>query len=80
MTSFHRKICELLRGLTEERGLWLKTEDVCYSMKPLKMGIRVCNLIEDWDGFVEHYDRLTKTCELLYRLELTPEERKNDLE
>ena len=49
-------------------------------MKPLKMGIRVCNLIQSWDTFVEKYDQLTKAQQLLYRLELTPEERQKDLD
>ena len=49
-------------------------------MKPLKMSLRVCNLIESWEVFIEHYDRVLKTSEMLYQLKLTKEERERDLE
>ena len=58
----------------------MSAQDVCYSMKPLKMGLRVCSLMESWDVFTAHYDRVTRTCELLYQLKLTDEEREKDLE
>ena len=79
MTAFHYKIHDILKEI-RSRGLWLAPEDVTYSMKPIKMSLRMCNLVEPWNEFVEHYDRIIKTCEKLYRLELTDEEREKDLD
>ena len=79
MTAFHYKIHDILKEI-RSRGLWLAPEDVTYSMKPIKMSLRMCNLVEPWNEFVEHYDRIIKTCEKLYRLELTDKEREKDLD
>ena len=63
----------------------LDKEDICYSFKPMKMGIRMAHLIEGSHGpsfasFVETYDRVTATSEKLFRVTLTPEEREVDLD
>jgi len=60
--------------------VWLSRSDVTHAFKPLKMGIRVSNLHEPWHEFVETYDRVSATCEELFRLELNKEEREADLE
>lgn len=44
------------------------------------MGIRVSNLQEPWNEFVETYDRVNATCAQLLRVELSKEERETDLE
>lgn len=50
------------------------------AFKPLKMGLRVAHLAETWDSFEEKYQRITQTYKELYRIELTDEEIKLDLD
>jgi len=58
----------------------LSPTDVAYAYKPLKMGLRVSDLNESWRVFEETYDRVNSTCEKLFRVELSKEERDADLE
>jgi hypothetical protein len=44
------------------------------------MGLRVAHLRADWDEFVDSYERIVKTVESLFRVEITPEEMRQDLE
>ena len=44
------------------------------------MGLRISNLHAQWQSFVDSYDRINNTCEKLFRVELTAEEREADLD
>ena len=62
MTELHRKISRQLKEIRADKIL-LDKEDICYSFKPMKMGIRAAHLIEGSHGpsfasFVETYDRI----------------------
>ena len=83
VTAFHSKICKRLReirGASEAAGIWLSPADVTYAYKPLKMGLRVANLHDPWESFVDTYDRINKTCAQLFRIEVSDAEREADLE
>ncbi len=80
MTAFHKKISDRLREIRSESGIWLAPADITYAYKPLKMGLRMTTLHEPWEDFVESYDRINSTCSKLFRVELSKDERMNDLE
>ena len=44
------------------------------------MGLRSCELTQDWRTFEEKYDRINNTCEKLFRVDLSKEEREADLD
>jgi adenylosuccinate synthase len=44
------------------------------------MGLRMAHLEESWESFEEKYHRILQTYLELYRIEMTPEELKKDLE
>ena len=59
----------------------MNPEDICYSFKPAKLGLRVTHLTGgSWEDFVEKYERVQNTVEQLYRIELIKEEKEIDLE
>ena len=80
VTAFHRKLTEHLKKIRSDGGIWLSPTDVAYAYKPLKMGLRVSSLASDWNRFVDTYDRINRTCEQLFRVELSSEEREQDLD
>ena len=80
ITALHRKIAERLYEIRSKSGVWISRTDIAYAFKPLKMGLRVSNLHEPWNEFVETYDRVNSTCSQLLRVELSKEERDADLE
>lgn len=50
------------------------------AFKPLKMGLRIANLNEPWVTFAEKYQRVRQTYEELFRIQLTEQEVKDDLD
>ena len=50
------------------------------AFKPMKMGLRVANLVEPWTLFEQKYMRVKNTFSELYRVEFTDQETKDDLE
>jgi len=80
VTELQRKICEHLKDIRQDK-IWLNPEDICYSFKPARLGLRVVHLTHgSWQDFVDKYDRVQSTVEKLYRVELTNEEKEMDLE
>jgi len=80
----HHKLAHKIRDIRADKTLLFR-EDLCFAFKPMKMGLRVSHLLEGMHGqsfssFVESYDRITKTSEQLFRVELTKEEREIDLD
>lgn len=72
-TAFHKKIAKRLRELRNDT-IWVNGEDVSMAFKPMKMGLRVANLIEPWSLFEQKYQRVQSTFKELYRVEFTDEE------
>ena len=62
ITAFHSKITQHLKEIRKESGIWLSPTDIAYAYKPLKMGLRMRNLHDNWSSFVDAYDRINKTC------------------
>ncbi len=50
------------------------------AFKPMKMGLRVANLVEPWLLFKEKYMRVRSTFQELYKIEISDEDIKEDLE
>lgn len=46
-TAFHKKIAKRLREIRNDT-IWVNGEDVSMAFKPMKMGLRVANLVEPW--------------------------------
>lgn len=80
VTAYHAKVTERLKEIRKDTGIWLSAADVAYAYKPLKMGLRVSNLAQSWSDFEDSYDRVNKTCQQLFRIELSKEDRDTDLE
>ena len=57
----------------------MRNTDLAYAFKPMKMGLRAAHL-RDWQEFVESYTRISKTVQQLFRIEISEEEIKDDLE
>jgi adenylosuccinate synthase len=68
VTGIHKEIAKKIKKIRED-DVWLSGQDISQAFKPMKMGLRVCHLIEDWDAFQEKYLRIRKTCQELYRVE-----------
>ena len=75
----HRKVRDKIRASRQD-SIWLNCEDVAEGFKPLKMGIRTVNLLEPWDEFIDTYDRVLKTSDTIFNVEVSKEERETDLE
>jgi hypothetical protein len=44
--------------------IWLNPEDICYSFKPAKLGLRVIHLTGGpWQEFVQKYEKIQNTVE-----------------
>lgn len=78
-TAFHKKIARRLRELRNDT-IWINGEDVSMAFKPMKMGLRIANLVEPWQLFESKYLRVKSTFSELYRVEFTDEEMKEDLD
>ena len=50
------------------------------AFKPMKMGLRIANLSDDWATFESKYQRVRSTYEELFKISITDEEVKDDLE
>ena len=72
----------MARRLREIRNdtIWINGEDVAMAFKPMKMGLRVANLVEPWDLFVQKYQRVRSTFAELYRVEFTDHEVTEDMD
>jgi ppGpp synthetase/RelA/SpoT-type nucleotidyltranferase len=70
------------RRLREIRNdtIWINGEDVSMAFKPMKMGLRIAHLNENWETFVEKYMRVKHTYEELFKIQITEQETKEDLE
>ena len=80
VTALHRKIKTRLREIRND-NIWLDPEDICYSFKPAKLGLRTHHLVDGpWQDFVDSYERVKEAVEKLYRIELSNEEKEADLE
>lgn len=60
--------------------VWLKGQDISQAFKPMKMGLRVCHLIEDWKTFEDKYWRIRKTCQQIYNIDFDQKDAIYDLE
>lgn len=49
-TAFHKKIARRLRELRNDT-IWVNGDDVSMAFKPMKMGLRIANLVESWGVF-----------------------------
>jgi hypothetical protein len=78
-TLLHKKVARRLREIRNDT-IWINGEDVAAAFKPMKMGLRIAHLTEPWEVFVEKYQRVRSTYEELYRIQLTDEEIKEDLD
>jgi hypothetical protein len=78
-TVFHKKIARRLREIRNDT-IWIDGEDVTMAFKPMKMGLRVANLVEPWLLFKEKYMRVRSTFQELYKIEISDEDIKEDLE
>ena len=79
VTTYHKKLAKRLREIREDT-IWIDGEDVCMAFKPQKMGLRMAHLHETWEQFVEKYMRILSTYRELYKIEVTEDEVKADLE
>ena len=61
----HRKIKDSIRGARNDK-IWLSAEDITQAFKPMKMGLRLALLHDDWDSFVESYNKVLKTSDILF--------------
>ena len=75
----HRKIRDKIRASRKD-SVWLSCEDVSQGFKPLKMGLRTALLMEPWNEFVETYDRVLRTSDSIFNVEVSKEEREADLD
>jgi hypothetical protein len=66
VTAMHRNVRDRIRDLRKDK-IWLSCEDVAQAWKPLKMGLRLVQLRDDWKLFVESYDRVMKTSDALFQ-------------
>lgn len=53
-TAFHKKVARRLRELRNDT-IWINGEDVSMAFKPMKMGLRIANLVEPWQLFEQKY-------------------------
>jgi hypothetical protein len=70
VTALHKRIAKRLREIRDDT-IWINGEDVSMAFKPMKMGLRMANLMEQdgsWDDFQEKYMRIKHTFEELYAL------------
>lgn len=85
MTALHKRIAKRLREIRNDT-IWINGEDVSMAFKPMKMGLRMANLMEEdasWDGFQEKYMRIKSTFEELYnmpKMEMSDELIQTDLD
>lgn len=66
----HRKI-ELRIKEARADKIWLNSDDVALAFKPLKMGLRLALLRDDWNGFEGAYGRILNTCDKIFKIEVT---------
>lgn len=69
VTGLHKSIAKKLKEIRED-DVWLKGQDISQAFKPMKMGLRVCHLVEDWKSFEDKYLRIRKTCQQIYNFDL----------
>jgi len=69
VTALHKSIANKIRSVRHDQ-VWLTGEDVTHSFKPLKMGLRMSHLTDDWKSFEDKYLRVLKTCGSLYSVEV----------
>lgn len=74
----HRKIKDSIRECRQDK-IWLSSEDIAQAYKPMKMGLRLALLRDDWTLFKEAYDRVAKTSNNVFSVDVTMEEREKDL-
>ena len=60
--------------------MWLHGQCITQAFKPMKMGLRVSHLVDDWSEFKDKYTRINNTCQDLFSIEMTEEENKADLQ
>jgi hypothetical protein len=46
-TVLHKKVAHRLREIRNDT-IWINGEDASMAFKPLKMGLRIAHLAEDW--------------------------------
>lgn len=78
VTEMHRKIKDSIRECRQDK-IWLSSEDIAQAYKPMKMGLRLALLRDDWTLFKEAYDRVAKTSNNVFSVDVTMEEREKDL-
>ena len=81
MTILHKLVAERMQELRKD-SIWIDGEDVTSAFKPMKMGLLVAHLVEDWEEFVAKYNRVRKTFQALFNMDhkLNEEEIAKDLE
>lgn len=65
----HKKVARRLREIRND-SIWINGEDVAMAFKPMKMGLRIANLADDWASFEEKYHRVRSTYQELYKINL----------
>ena len=81
----HKRIARRLREIRNDT-IWINGEDVSMAFKPMKMGLRMANLMEadgSWADFQDKYMRIKATFEELYampKMDLNDELIKTDLD
>ena len=78
-TVFHKKVARRLRDIRNDT-IWIDGEDVAAAFKPMKMGLRIATLVEPWTMFTEKYMRVSHTFHELYKIQISEEDIKEDLE
>jgi hypothetical protein len=69
-TLLHKKVAWRLRELRNDT-IWINGEDVSMAFKPMKMGLRVAHLGDDWASFEEKYMRVRQTYLELFRIDIS---------
>lgn len=62
VTGFHKEIAMRLKEIREKDDVWLSGLSLAQAFKPMKMGLRACHLVEEWNEFEDKYNRIRKTC------------------
>ena len=80
VTGVHKEIAMRLKEIRDKDDVWLSGQDMAQAFKPMKMGLRACHLIEDWNVFEDKYNRIRKTCQQLFKIDFDQSEAMKDLE
>lgn len=66
----HKKVARRLREIRNDT-IWINGEDVSMAFKPMKMGLRIAHLADNWQTFEDKYKRVRSTYEELFKINVT---------